>query len=117
VASDVDWARIAAWIETEGCIHAAPTRRGSYRPCLHISQKEREPLEWIHAITGGSLHHKDGRLWVLDISNTATIAVLSECLPYFIHPRKKREAKLLLRMYLAPREEKHLYHEAIKEGR
>lgn len=98
-----EWARIAAWIETEGCILAVRSKRAKhtysrYRARVQIGQKHKEPLEWIQERVGGSLRQDQKGTYRLILSYTVAYQVLRKCMPYFIHPNKKRQAKLAVEL-------------------
>ena len=95
-----EWARIAAWIETEGSIIACRTHGGSnrYKARIQISQKHKEPLAWLQERIGGSFRQDEKGTWRLVLSSGRAYDALKGAMPYFISPNKRAQARLALRL-------------------
>jgi hypothetical protein len=94
--SEIDWARLAAYIDGEGCIRVAGvkgkqtwSRRVLY---LEVTVANTNPRlsQWLVATFGGSIvtYHKGHAKWkpcfTWYISSRHAAQILERCLPYFI---------------------------------
>jgi hypothetical protein len=104
--SEIDWARLAAYIDGEGCIRVAGvkgaqdwSRRILY---LEVTVANTDPRlgQWLKARFGGSIwtthrNHAKWRpcfCWVVGSRHAAQ--VLERCLPYFIIKREQADLAL-----------------------
>lgn len=106
--SDVDWARIAAFIDGEGCI-SIKTKKGrrqkSPQHCVYVTiiNTDARLIRWLSQTLGvGSFYTSrfSGRKenWKLafrfELYGVAAQWVLENCLPYFIIKREQAEVAL-----------------------
>lgn len=107
---DVDWARLAAYIDGEGCISIKMNRGGvarrQKRPALYVSvcitNTDPRLTNWLAITFGGSSHTEDRRdlnpnwskcsRW--DIASAHARWILQGCLPFFV--LKKDQAEIAL---------------------
>jgi len=107
--TDIDWARLAAYIDGEGCICIGQKRvlNGPERKCtstrtyLNIIIANTDPRlsEWLRDTFGGSIQlhrpHKNNPKWSLGYhwitGNRQAKWVLEGCLPFFIMKRAQAE--------------------------
>lgn len=104
--SDIDWARLAAFFDGEGCISictATGNRRGHTQWFLRAFICNTDPrlIMWCHERFGGVVRgkpredrkrHKPCWEWIV-VANVAS-AILTGCLPYFIIKREQAEVGL-----------------------
>lgn len=105
--SKIDWARLAAFIDGEGCITIASSpRRGRAARPQHetrftINNTSPVLYDWLLSTFGGGvrvIHHKNVRpvySWVLN--ELQVEQVIKRCLPYFIIKRRQAEIALAFR--------------------
>ncbi len=92
---DIAW--LAGFLDGEGCFEIArrSADSGLLRPSLSVTQKDRQPLDKVVRLVGGSLS-KDGRgywRWTLTSRDTL-LFILSEMIEHLT--LKKKQAKVLL---------------------
>ncbi len=107
--SQIDWARLAAYIDGEGCIRIAgvkgstPYSRRVLYVEVTISNTDARLTEWLKVKFGGSVwvdrsrlkknpHWSPGTAWV--VSSRHASEILSNCLPYFIIKREQADVAL-----------------------
>lgn len=114
--SQVDWARLAAYIDGEGCIviksnkGAKPTSRRVFYLDLTIVNTDPRLGYWLKATFGGSVYvGKRGHFiatWAPVISwNTAAAhaaALIKGCLPYFLIKREQADVALAFQATILP---------------
>ena len=103
---DIDWARLAAFIDGEGSIviyRALPIgRQKSITYALTVSITNSSPvlISWLNETFGGSVHDKPPRvenplskrpMWSWHLQEQQAGIVLQNCLPYFIIKRQQAE--------------------------
>lgn len=110
--SDIDWARMAAFIDGEGhiriglTVHRTPKLSGrTHYECIDIIVTNCDPrlIQWLHQNFGGRAYPKKQKLnprwrpsfcWTLSAVQAA--AVLKGCLPYFVIKREQAELALAM---------------------
>lgn len=109
--SQVDWARLAAFIDGEGHIrihehYTTHARKHGWGPTLYvhvlISNTDPRLMVWLREVFGGAVNpnrgFKVGRPWKPDfrwtIASRFAAMILGGCLPYFI--LKKEQAEIAL---------------------
>jgi hypothetical protein len=100
IPSEVDWARLAAFIDGEGCISLV--RYGERYTCLRIqiANTNRTLVEWCQGLCGGSVHIRKPRKATHKTSYSLMVAsalagrVIKNCYPYFI--LKQEQARVAL---------------------
>lgn len=115
--SELDWARLAAYIDGEGCIsiksvhgyHAAKSRRVFY---LDVTVANTDPRlgQWLKTIFGGSVSvSKRGHLspnwaplitWTVASAHAA--AIVLRCLPFFVIKREQADVALSFQSTILP---------------
>ena len=110
--SQIDWARLAAFIDGEGCIRIdlqQPSAGNNFtaRHLLEVRVYSTDPrlILWCRNTFGGGNykpvgrphkeHHKQEHVWYVGAVNAET--VLNNCLPYFIIKREQAEVDLAFR--------------------
>jgi hypothetical protein len=100
--TDIDWARLAAYIDGEGCIsiNKQHHRRGYKTFTLSVEIVNTDPrlMRWLKQF-GGSIymsrppslasHWKTRMAW--KVTSIRATAILSGCLPYFVMKRDQAE--------------------------
>lgn len=101
--SELDWARLAAYIDGEGCISIGRTvlKSGKIRTYLQLSVSNTNPVlsEWIKQNFGGSIHFnrpfsrnpKWSDMYKWASSCAQAVWILEGCLPFFIMKRDQAE--------------------------
>lgn len=98
-----EWAYLAGFFDGDGCITSGVINRArgypSYVVVLSISQKKREPLDWVKERFGGRIydfkHHGIGYVWKLT-SRQEVSHVLLGMIPYLV--LKRRQAAVAINM-------------------
>jgi hypothetical protein len=100
--SEIDYARLAAYIDGEGCIRLQPSghkrRNRFYTVVVVIGQADRRLIDWLLETFGGSYSlgvmgvHRRIHYWKL--GSQALDYVLVRCLPHFVV--KAEQAKIAL---------------------
>jgi len=111
--SEIDWAMLAAYIDSEGCVRIVrgkarsgrtpETSHGSWHgTMLHVTNTDLRLLNWCKQTFGGiiivqTMH--DGRRTVYDwrAFNKNVTAILKRCLPYFKIKREQAELAIAFR--------------------
>lgn len=96
--TEIDWARLAAFIDGEGCIRIADhrARRGQHMD-FQISNTDSRLIIWLHDTFGGSFCERKhainsrSRVWVWYIASDAAAEALQNCLPFFVMKRDQAE--------------------------
>lgn len=101
VPKDVDWARLAAYIDGEGTIgiNRGRKRLGGfcYDPTLTVANSDMRLISWLVDTFGGKPYpfakqkHSRRQLWVWRPATLDTHWVVEQCLPYFIAKRDQAE--------------------------
>lgn len=104
---DLEFARLAAWIDSEGCFAmikqpSKKTQRhsDSWNIRLSIVQADKRPIKWAQRTFGGSCNKGTGGTnapmwyWLCHAANME--AIITRCLPFFL---VKREQALLILEY------------------
>jgi hypothetical protein len=103
--SDVDWARLAAYIDGEGCIRIASMKtKHAPRPYLYldirISNTSKVLMIWLKDTFGGKIYefkHKNER-WATShqwmVACLYAGEILKGCLPHFVLKRDQAEVAL-----------------------
>ncbi len=111
--SQIDWARMAAFIDGEGCIVMPPrTYHGktgitkTISLMIHVANTDIRLVQWIKSVFGGSfVIANKGEVYkgrnVKDCWHWSTVAnraawILHNCLPFFIIKREQAELGLAL---------------------
>lgn len=102
----LDWARLAAYIDGEGCIRITTvkgahdwSRRVMYIE-LHISNTDIRLSEWLVRIFGGAVHvrrQKTSRwatCYCWSVVSRRAADIIAGCLPYFIIKRDQADVAL-----------------------
>lgn len=111
--SEIDWARLAAYIDGEGCIrintnHGAngTSRRVFYAEVL-VANTDFRLLQWMKLTFGGSIHgtsmakrHKPCGIWCVGARHAATI--VAKCHSYFIIKREQADILLAFQATILP---------------
>lgn len=107
--SQVDWARLAAYIDSEGCIrivrgkarqtHRASTSHGAWHGLiLHVTNVDLRLLQWCKQNFGGVIFAqiRKSKRQVFDwrAYNKNVGEILRGCMPYFIVKREQAEIGL-----------------------
>lgn len=112
IATEIDWARLAAYIDGEGTVMIAKTERktGTKAPqyvlTLIVANTDMRLIEWLASTFGGSFyfsHSEKTRFrsnkvctsWRQHEDRAATL--LAHCLPYMIIKREQAEVALAYR--------------------
>ena len=106
--SEIDWARLAAYIDGEGCIRIAGVRGATpySRRVLYVevtvTNTDIRLADWLRRTFGGSTHINNKRAnqakwspataWVVGSQHASKI--LERCLPYFIIKREQADVAL-----------------------
>lgn len=103
--SDVDWARLAAFIDSEGCIRIhcnSPHRKTGHRYHgiqITIAQRDNALTDWLYAKFGGHLYRSKNvpgkttmNYW--RVSTYLSVEILLRCLDYFVVKRDQAEIAL-----------------------
>lgn len=109
IIPDIMWARLAAYIDGEGCIRihsTGPNRKTGYRyhgVLLIIGQKEPDLSSWLFENFGGFTHGGKayGSRPVMHYWRASTqqaIEILKRCMPYFLVKGKQAEIALEYRL-------------------
>ena len=112
--SEIDWARLAAYIDGEGCLvisgqnGASKSSRRVYYAELRIANTDFRLLGWLKAKFGGAFHvyrkNTQGRLpcgsWAVASRHAAVI--VTRCLPYFIVKKEQAEVILAFQATILP---------------
>jgi len=101
-APEVDYARLAAYIDGEGCIRFQPSgrvrRNRFYTVCVIVGQAEKPLIDWLLDKFGGSyalgVNKGYRRMHYWKLGSQALDYVLVRCMPYFIV--KGEQAKIAL---------------------
>lgn len=99
---EIDWARLAAYIDGEGCITISNTK-GSQAQYMKVFIANTDPrlMEWCRDNFGGTINgkkrvnrekHKPCYVWTV-CSQMAWVVLLG-CMPYFIIKREQAEIAL-----------------------
>jgi len=96
----IDWARLAAYIDGEGCISLARHRNVYMAVRVTIFNTDKRLIEWLGEHFGGhvvvrrskNIRHKTGYGWC--VSSKAAAYVIRNCHPYLI--LKKEQANVAL---------------------
>jgi hypothetical protein len=107
--SQIDWARLAAYIDGEGCVSITPRRKGERRHFylrVQVANSDFRLLLWCRNNFGGSIQtptRYEGQLGRKPVGYwTATCAkaeeILCECLPYFLIKGEQAQIALAYRM-------------------
>lgn len=101
---DIDWARLAAFIDGEGSIVIARARPMakyrqrsiSYSLNVTITNTSPQLIAWLNGNFGGSVHSKKlagghRPIWSWHLLEKQAEAVLQKCLPYFIIKQQQAE--------------------------
>jgi hypothetical protein len=106
--AQVDWARLAAYIDGEGSITIASVRgaRPDSRRVMYVNvavaNTDIRLLEWLRNTFGGTIskfrhkseHVKWAQAYVWTVGSRHASALLDRCLPYFIIKREQAEIAL-----------------------
>ena len=96
----IDWARMAAYIDGEGCIRIRPVSTGRRNHALELSltNTDYRLLSWISTTFGGKVYKAVGcktttkkNVWRWQANPNESKAILEGCLPYFIVKREQAE--------------------------
>jgi len=108
--SEIDYARLAAYIDGEGCIRFQPSgyaRRNKYYTVnVIIGQADRNLITWLYKIFGGSVYTGKGKyrpMHYWKLGATALDYVLSRCLPYLLVKKEQAEVGLEYRATMTDR--------------
>jgi len=98
--TETDWARMAAFIDGEGCISLVEHR--TVYTCLRImvTNTDRRLVEWCKSLFDGHIcekkarkpTHKPSYQWV--VSSRAAAFVIKGCYPYFLLKKEQSEVAL-----------------------
>ncbi len=109
--SSVDWARLAAYVDGEGCIgislHYVKRRVKRYRAeHMYVNVVNTDPrlIAWCFTTFGGCLreskrpdrNHRNMSIWQVSADQAAEI--LEHCLPYFLIKREQAEIALAFQL-------------------
>jgi hypothetical protein len=112
VPSEIDWARLAAYIDGEGCISihrrkqyshkAKPGWRPNYLVQVSIGNTDARLIKWLHATFGGfvgTYPDPKNRNWCFrwTAHSGKCSDLLKQCLPYFIMKREQAEIAIEFR--------------------
>ena len=110
---EIDYARLAAYIDGEGCISAKETGPNNSRMfiCINVYQTDPRLIAWIvRTFQIGKMHqdkqprkrsYRCGYYWQVYGSNAASI--LKECLPFFIVKKEQAEMALAIQETMGPK--------------
>jgi len=115
--TEIDWARLAAFIDGEGCISIYATsqpgmKNKAYSTQVGVTNTDPRILFWIRATFGGHVYprelpkksqHRQSYQWVAQ-SRKLSAWVLEGCYPYFLS--KKEQADIALALYRRVRDAK-----------
>lgn len=104
--SEIDWARLAAFIDGEGCIYiSTPNRKSGKGTCLYVGVTNTDPrlVSWLGNTFGGVVygnpHKKNTNVkwslaykWV--IASRQAVPILERCMPYFVIKKEQAEIGL-----------------------
>ena len=109
-ATDIDWARLAAFIDGEGTIYINRYRAGSiHKTQLHrlsVSIKNSSVLlmAWLTGTFGGSVSQDKGKnvlarlpIYQWRLNELQAEVVLAKCLPFFVIKREQAEIGIAFR--------------------
>jgi hypothetical protein len=90
--SEIDYARLAAYIDGEGCIRLQPSghkrRNRFYTVVVIIGQMDKRLTDWLEETFGGSVAIGQGSkylpMYYWKLGSQALDYVLVRCMPYFI---------------------------------
>lgn len=97
--SEMDWARLAAFIDGEGCIQLVSFRTWFYLKII-ISNTDYRLHSWCKERFGGNIsktrpkniRHKPGYTWV--VTSAKAEFVIRNCFPYLILKQKQAEVAI-----------------------
>lgn len=98
--SDLEWARIAAFIEGGGSITTHKSKTPNHRVWISVSQSDSALLYWLQGKLGGKVYRRPEKRgdkqriqsqWV-STRQRSTLIILVKCLPYFISSLKRGQA-------------------------
>src|SRR5579859_67774 len=99
---DIDFARLATWIDTEGCLLIIPSgkaRKNTYHAArINVVQSCEAPMRWLKDTFGGNYHKGGGgtnsQMWYWHVNGADIDEILARCMPFFLV--KGRQAQLIL---------------------
>ncbi|MHB1952114.1 MAG: hypothetical protein ACYCOU_00075 [Sulfobacillus sp.] len=99
----IDWARLAAYIDGEGCI-ACKIRAGGHRcsaMLVCVSNTDLRLLNWLQDTFGGKVRYAVGnketgrrKIWRWEVFNDQAESILEGCMEFFI--MKKEQAEIAI---------------------
>lgn len=108
--AETDWARLAAFIDGEGCIkitsgydHRRKGIQHRYRFTVEICNTDPRLSQWCKQLWGGVIVYRDmkNRRWKNSyswlVSERRAEAITKRCLPYFVIKREQAEVALAYR--------------------
>jgi LAGLIDADG endonuclease len=112
--SPIDWARLAAYIDGEGCISIASVRGNSlksrrvYYANVAITNTDPRLIEWLKNTFGGTVYmqkrqterHSDKFTW--NAASRHAAVIVGYCLQYFIIKREQAETLLSFQRTILP---------------
>jgi hypothetical protein len=98
--SIIDWARLAAYIDGEGCIQcklsSGSRNHSSMKVC--VSNTDVRLLNWLQETFGGKINYAVGnketgrrKVWRWELFNDQAEAVLNSCMEFFIVKKDQAE--------------------------
>lgn len=96
--TEIDWARLAAYIDGEGHIGicSEKNRKRAYSFSVSIGNTDKRLMEWLSETFGGlpirdksTIRKK--KYWLWFVNGERASAILTGCLPYFIMKRDQAE--------------------------
>jgi hypothetical protein len=116
LVAPIDWARLAAYIDGEGCISIKSVKgnRAASRRVLYVdvsvTNTDFRLTAWLQVTFGGSVYINHGNRgnekwspaaqW--NIASKYAAAILEYCLPYFIIKREQAEVALAFQSTILP---------------
>jgi hypothetical protein len=107
--SPIDWARMAAYIDGEGCIETPQKQRSgkiAVYLCLHVANTDLRLILWCAEKFGGNYYVSNRSCvsggknakdcWHWTAPSTRAAWILHNCLPYFIIKREQAELGIAL---------------------
>lgn len=107
--SEIHWAQLAAFIDSEGCIRIhcnSPSRKTGHRYHgiqVTIGQRDERLIDWLHEIFGGHRYKSkvvEGRTTMAywRVNTLSAVEVIKRCLPFFVIKREQADVALEYRM-------------------
>jgi hypothetical protein len=112
--TQIDWARLAAFIDGEGCIRIASAKAKNWKRehlyiDVRIANTDPRLAQWLSSLFGGKIYTSPRKKstwaacfwWAISCKKAA--ALLTECLPYLILKREQAETALALQSTMTNR--------------